>query len=187
MSSFSRRMTIAFGAAVGLAVAPAAAQPWAPTPQFQVSTDLAVALRAKDATKAAALFVERGVLLLPAGETISGHREIEKLFTDRLGDGTLAVAIVSTGSSATEDLGYDSGTYEITLTPPKGQPRKARGTYLALQRQIEGAWKIDRLMLAFAWEPARGQVAPAPVSAPPPASPSPVATPKVGPPPGVGP
>ncbi len=153
-------ITLTLAVAAILGAANADAQPWAPTPQFQVCTDLAVALRGQDVKAAMALFAERAVLLPPGGETFSGRREIEQFIKDRLGDGTLAVAIVSTGSSAVEDLGFDSGTYEITLAPPKGDPRKGRGTYVALQRRIEGAWKIDRLMVSFAWESAPPGVGP---------------------------
>jgi ketosteroid isomerase-like protein len=170
---------------IALGAANADAQPWAPTPQFQVSSDLAVALRGKDVAKAVTLFAERAVLLPPRGETVSGRAEIEQFVKERLGEASLTVAIVSTGSSAIEDLGFDSGTYEITFTRPKGDIRKGRGTYLAIQRRTEGTWKIDRLMLGFAWESPSESATPTPAPAPAPAPPSPATPPAAGPPPGV--
>lgn len=131
----------------------AMAQSWAPSPQFQVTSDLAAALRVKDVAKAFALFADRAVLLPPSGETVSGRIEIEAYIKERVERGALVLAIVSTGSSAAEGLGFDSGTCEFTVTPVSGEKKKGRGTYVALFRQSDGKWKIDRLTWNSTWLP----------------------------------
>ena len=129
-----------------LHVEEARAQPWVPTPQFTVTSDLAAALRAKDVAKALALFTPNAVLFPPSGDTISGRPEVEAFLKDRIERATLKLALVSTGSAGTEDLGFDSGTCEYTVTVGKDEPRKGRGTYVAVMRLIDGKWKIDRLI-----------------------------------------
>jgi len=148
------RTALALASAAALGGVVATAQPWAPSPQFQVSSDLAAALREKDVAKTLALLSDRAVLLPPSGETLSGRAEIERFLKERLERGALTLAIVSTGSAAAETLGFDSGTFEFTVTPAKGEPKKGRGTYLMILRQSDGKWRIERLAWNVSWLPA---------------------------------
>src|SRR5262249_34905649 len=91
------RAALALAIVAASSIGAARAQPWVPTPQCQVTSDLAAALRAKDLAKAMALFTERPVLLPPTGETISGRMELEAFLKERLEQGALKLALVSTG------------------------------------------------------------------------------------------
>jgi ketosteroid isomerase-like protein len=158
------RFVLGLASLAVLGVEEARAQPWVPTPQFQVTSDLAGALRGKDVAKALALFTDRAVLFPPSGETISGRTELEAFLKERVERGALKLAIVSTGSSGTEDIGFDSGTCEFTVTIGKEEPKQGRGTYVAVLRLVDGKWKIDRLIwnARMTIEPAGGPAAPSP-------------------------
>lgn len=44
--------------------------------------------------------------------------------------------------SASNDMGYTRGTYEMTLPTPEGKPANVRGTYVSIWRRNDaGAWK----------------------------------------------
>jgi ketosteroid isomerase-like protein len=149
------KLAIAAVAFVVLVAPRAEAQPAAPSPQFQVTMDLAVALRAKNVTKVLALLA-RGAVLMPPNEELVSGTDIER-FVKRLAEaGKVELAVGSLGSSSSEALGFDIGAYEFTITPAAGAPRKEKGKYVLLMRQgDDGQWRV-----AFAlWN---SSVAPAP-------------------------
>ncbi len=124
----------------------AGAQPMAPTPQFKVSMDLASALRAKDVGKVMALLADKAVIMPPGGDIRSGRREIEGALKDMLGKNTLELALGSMESAGSSILGFDAGTFEVTVKPLEGAAKKSRCKYLAvLTQDDEGHWRVAYL------------------------------------------
>jgi len=118
----------------------------APTPQFKVSMDLASALRAKDVGKVMALLADKAVIMPPGGDIRSGRREIEGALKDMLGKNTLELALGSMESAGSSILGFDAGTFEVTVKPLEGAAKKSRCKYLAvLTQDDEGHWRVAYL------------------------------------------
>jgi uncharacterized protein (TIGR02246 family) len=91
-----------------------------------------------------ALYAPQPVFLPTIGPRWVGLAAIRKNFAGLLEnyDPHVVLHSLETGRSGT--LGYDSGTYEETITPVKGgKAIPSRGAYLFLfQREKGGAWKI---------------------------------------------
>jgi len=114
-----------------------------PTPQFQTSMDLAVALRAGDVSKTADLFAPRAVIMPPDAAIVDGRVELEGLLRQLFEAGDMRLSIVSLDSGGSETVGFDTGSYELTITPAEGERRTERGTYLTiLRRDGEGRWRV---------------------------------------------
>jgi len=128
---------------VGVAVCPADAQVLPPTPQFQVSMDLAVALRTGDLERAVDVVAPKAVIMSPDGAMLNGREELTTVLKNLFGSGTVELAIFSLESSESGPLGFDAGSYDLTFTPRKGEKRKETGQYLAiLRRDGEGRWRV---------------------------------------------
>lgn len=125
----------------------AGAQPLKPTPQFQASMDLAVALRSGDVAKALAGLTDDAVVLPPGRDLVGGRKGLEATLKELLDNYGVELAIVSIGSMASGELGFDAGLYELTLSPKGGAPKiKRRGKYLtALRRDGEERWRVAYL------------------------------------------
>ena len=121
----------------------AQAVPTGPTPQFQLSMDLAFALRAKDLTRAVALFTDNGILMSPHEPPAGGRGEITEVLKRLFEGGSLEVHLVSLGSGASDRLGYDIRQFEMTFKPVTGGTKKDKGNYLILLKQGEdGKWRV---------------------------------------------
>jgi ketosteroid isomerase-like protein len=133
-----------------LAAGVAQAQPMRPSPQLQLTMDLATAFRAKDMDKGLSLLAPEAVLLPPDEDMVSGRATVEG-FLKRLAErGSPELAFGSFGSSSSGTLGYDMGSYELTVTPSGGAPRKEQGKYVILSRQVtDGRW----LLVLCMWSP----------------------------------
>ena len=91
-----------------------------------------------------ALYAPEPVFLPTVGPRWVGLAAIRKNFADLLENYDPHVVLHSLETARSGRLGYDSGTYEETITPVKGgKPIPSRGAYLFLfQREKGGAWKI---------------------------------------------
>ena len=91
-----------------------------------------------------ALYAPEPVFLPTIGPRWVGLAAIRKNFAGLLENYDPHVVLHSLETARSGTLGYDSGTYEETITPVKGgKPIPSRGAYLFLfQREKGGAWKI---------------------------------------------
>jgi ketosteroid isomerase-like protein len=128
---------------VGLCAWPASAQVLPPTPQFQVSMDMAVALRAKDAERVLALLAPKAAIMPPDGTVVGGGDDLEKALHELFGLGTVELSIFSLGSGESGTLGFDAGSYDLTIAFRTGEKRKEKGQYLTILRQDGGGhWRV---------------------------------------------
>ncbi len=99
---------------------------------------------AKKLDAVVALYAPEPVFLPTIGPRWVGVAAIRKNFAGLLENYNPHIVLHSLGTSRSGRLGYDSGTYEETITPVKGgKPIPSRGAYLFLfQREKGGAWKI---------------------------------------------
>jgi len=118
-----------------------------PSDQFLVSMELATAIRARDGARISSLMVPNAVVMPPGGALFGGGIEFESMIKRLSQAPPFQLAIVSVGSSNSGQLGYDSGTYELTIGAPGPARRKERGKYVALLRQgDDGKWQVTTLI-----------------------------------------
>jgi ketosteroid isomerase-like protein len=141
-----------FHLAAGLTLVLAACQPAAK----DESATAADAIRAADAawskvfsardTSAAVAAVEPGGSILPPnGAIATGPEAIRKLFEGFYGMPAMTISWSPNKVEAARsgELGFSSGTYEMSYTDPKGKPATDHGKYVTIWRkQADGSWKV---------------------------------------------
>jgi len=126
-----------------LLVAVAACAP----PKAQNSAELeavdrawAEAFNAADAAKLASLYTDDARLLPPNGPLVQGKAAIEKTFHDMLGSGGVKGTLHGLETMAAGDIGYSTGTYE--MTDAQGSVLE-RGKYIGVFRKVGNEWKYS--------------------------------------------
>ncbi len=105
--------------------------------------DFAAAVAARGVDAWVEAFADDGMELQADGTIVRGHAAIRAAMAPVLAK--LAItwrpAVVEVAPSG--DMGFTSGPYEVTATPPAGAPSVvARGTYLTVwKRGPDGTWK----------------------------------------------
>jgi uncharacterized protein (TIGR02246 family) len=101
------------------------------------------AVNARDFAKVASLYAEDAVLMPPNGETISGRSEIEAYWRKLLEQEFTVASTASIDASVSGSLGYETGTYEISLKLPGGQSISDKGKYMnVMKRASDGHWYL---------------------------------------------
>lgn len=137
------RRSIVFVVLSVLVASSAAAQALRPSPQFEVKMEYAAALREGDVPKAVALHVPNPVLMPPDQKLVGGRADVEAYLQGLVERGKIELSIVSVGSSSSDALAFDAGTYELQISPPEGPRETERGKYLTVfSRDSEGSWLI---------------------------------------------
>jgi uncharacterized protein (TIGR02246 family) len=107
-----------------------------------MNRDFAAALNAKDAAAAAACYAENAVLVPPGQPLVRGRAAIEaywKGFLEEAGGRDVSVGTIDAKSSG--DLGYEIGSFALTVDGPDGQPVTHRGRFIELlEKGPDGRW-----------------------------------------------
>lgn len=97
-----------------------------------------------DANAVAALYAEDAVLLPPGAPAATGHAAILKFFTKDVADakagGAQVVLNPKTDVGVSGNLGWESGTYQVTV---KGAVVE-HGKFLSVSRKTNGKWLYIR-------------------------------------------
>jgi len=114
----------------------------------QVREALVAADNAGDATAFAAQFAEDGALLPSNEPAAMGRAAVEAHLQQQHAAMAPTLAVTSREANVAGDIGYDTGSYTLTLTPKAGgDPISADGKYIVtLGRQADGSWKIRNLI-----------------------------------------
>jgi uncharacterized protein (TIGR02246 family) len=127
--------------AVAFAEKAAKAKRTVPREVSEVGSRFAAAVNAKDAAKAAALYSDDADLMVPNGETIKGRANIEAFWESLVAQG-LTISTATTAVDASGSIGYESGTYDLSLGTGE-KPAHDRGKYLNLmRREADGHWRM---------------------------------------------
>lgn len=108
----------------------------------QMNRDFAAALNAKDATLAASYYTEDAVVIPPGEAMIQGRAAIEAYWKAGIEQGGVHDASVQTiKAESSGDLGYEIGSFVLTVNGPDGKPVQEQGRYVELlKRGADGKW-----------------------------------------------
>lgn len=107
-----------------------------------MNRDFAAALNAGDAKAAAAAYTEDAVLIPPGEDIVRGRANIEAYWRAALEEGGMRDASVETiDARSSGDLGYEVGTFVLTVNGPDGEAIVDSGRYVELLRlESDGKW-----------------------------------------------
>jgi len=103
------------------------------------------AYNTKDAGKAASFFDPQGSILVPNTPILTGKDAIAKFIANgvALQDYKLAWRPDKAGVADSGELGYTSGTYEMSFREASGKAVSDKGKYLMVwKKQADGEWKV---------------------------------------------
>lgn len=107
----------------------------------KMNRDFALALNMKDARAAASLYAEDAVLYPPGELPVRGRAAIEAYWKAGLEGGLHDVRVETIDAKSAGDLGYEVGSYVLTVNGADGKPITERGRYTELlRRNSSGAW-----------------------------------------------
>ena len=108
----------------------------------QMNRDFAAALNAKDAKAAAALYTVDAVLIPPGEPLVRGREAIEEYWRGAIELGGVRDASVETMDALSSgSLGYETGSFVLTVNGPDGEALVERGRYIELlRREPDGRW-----------------------------------------------
>lgn len=109
----------------------------------QMNRDFAAALNAKDAKAAAALYAEDAVLIPPGEPIVQGRPAIEEYWRGAIESGGIRdVSVETMDAHSSGSLGYETGSFVLTVNGPDGEPMVDRGRYVELlRRESDGTWR----------------------------------------------
>jgi len=109
----------------------------------QMNRDFAAALNAKDAKAAAALYTEDAVLIPPGEPIVRGREAIEEYWRGALESGGVRdVSVETMDALSSGSLGYETGSYVLTVDGPDGEAVIDKGRYIELLRhEPDGQWR----------------------------------------------
>lgn len=108
----------------------------------QMNRDFADALNAKDAKAAAALYTEDAVLIPPGEPLVRGRDAIEEYWRSAIESGGVRdVSVETMDALSSGSLGYETGSFVLTVNGPNGEAVTERGRFVELlKRQPDGQW-----------------------------------------------
>jgi ketosteroid isomerase-like protein len=99
----------------------------------------------RDVDKSVAFVDEQGSMLPPNTPIVTGKKAIAELIARdfELPDFKLAWHPDKAGVALSGELGYTSGTYEVSFRDPSGEMISDTGKYLTMwKKQADGSWKV---------------------------------------------
>ena len=114
------------------------------------------AFKSKDVGAAVGCYAADAAFLQPSGDRIEGIEAIRQLYLKVVSTFDTDLVLRSRNLEVSQNLAYDSGEYEETLTNrTTGQKQHFRGQYLMIFRlSSEGHWKIIQHAWTVAPNPA---------------------------------
>lgn len=109
--------------------------------------DWMAAFSTKDASKAASFVASDGAVYPPNAPAAQGTEAVTKLFNDfyKTPDIKLTWTPTLVEAAKSGELGFSSGTYEMTFKDPAGKMVNDHGKYVTVwQKQHDGSWKAIR-------------------------------------------
>jgi ketosteroid isomerase-like protein len=100
------------------------------------------AYAAKDLTKAVAFCDEHGSMLVPNAPLATGKEALAKVIASDFAHGNTTWHPNKVGVARSGELGYTSGTTDLTFKDPSGKTVTSKGNYLTVWKKVDGSWKV---------------------------------------------
>jgi len=103
------------------------------------------AYQAKDVEKSAAFFGEQGSMLVPNNPILTGREAVAKFIARSFAtpDYKIAWRPNKADVARSGELGYTSGTYELSFKDASGKAVADRGKYLMVwKKRADGSWSV---------------------------------------------
>ena len=97
---------------------------------------------AKDLAKAVAFCDEHGSMLVPNAPIATGKEALSKAIASDFAQGNTTWHPNKVGVARSGELGYTSGTTELTFKDPSGKTVTSKGHYLTVWKKVDGSWKV---------------------------------------------
>jgi uncharacterized protein (TIGR02246 family) len=111
-----------------------------------VETAYVAAVSSGDAAAVAALYTDDAVVRNPQGLRLEGKQQIQDSYQANFDQGPATITITPSSAVSVGDAVVIEGTYTFTIMPEGAEPIESQGQYLAVNKHINGEWKIIRLM-----------------------------------------
>jgi len=102
------------------------------------------AAASKDLEKTVSYYSADAIVLPPNAPIATTKEEIKKIWQDMLASPSFVISWKATKVEVAKsgDLGFVSGTYELTMNDASGKPVNDRGKYVEVwEKQADGKWK----------------------------------------------
>ena len=102
------------------------------------------AATSKDVDKTMSFYADDAVVMPPNAAVANTKDAIRKLWSDMLTTAGFSISWKATKVEVAKsgDIGFVSGTYEVTMNDASGKPMTERGKYLEVwEKQADGKWK----------------------------------------------
>jgi ketosteroid isomerase-like protein len=116
---------------------------------IQIDEAWSEAASTRDAKKVAAFMAEDGVVYPPNTPAVPGRDAVEKMWAGYFAEPSLKIGwkVLRADVAASGDLGYTSGSYELSMKLPDGNMYNEKGKYLCVWApQKDGTWKATHDM-----------------------------------------
>jgi ketosteroid isomerase-like protein len=108
----------------------------------QMNVDFAAAINAGDAARAAGLYTVDEVIMLSNGEPVRRREQIQAFWQAEIDAGLTDVSVGSFAAARERSLGYEAGTYKLSVKPEYGPVITGYGKYLEILRiEDDGVWR----------------------------------------------
>ncbi|MCK6477948.1 MAG: DUF4440 domain-containing protein [Phycisphaerales bacterium] len=115
----------------------------------KLDDDRSAAAAARDADLVASFYSEDAVAYPPGEPVAVGKAAARKAWAAYFAEPSFRISwkTLRADASASGDMGFTSGSYEVTFNGPDGKPVLEKGKYLCLWRlQPDGSWKAEQDM-----------------------------------------
>ena len=103
---------------------------------------LVQAINAKEVGKIMDLYAENSTFMPPNRPIIRGKDPLKDFYQNMVND-THGLQLTVGEVSGSGPLAYETGTYEMDVKGPNGQPEHDRGKYLFVLRSLAGHWRYE--------------------------------------------
>ncbi len=108
--------------------------------------DLATALNARDANRAAQFYAATATFMPPHEATVHGRDSVKLYYQALVDDGISDVTLQPKDVGGEGAFAYADGTYSMKLKDRSGADRRDRGKYLFVLRNTGGQWRCEYSM-----------------------------------------
>ena len=98
----------------------------------------------KDVDRIVSYYGDDATVFPPNAPIAKSKDEIKKVWSGLVGTPGFSISWETTTAVAAKsgDLGYTSGTYQLSMSGPDGKPISDKGKYVTVWRKTAGKWKV---------------------------------------------